>query len=207
MNHGCFISFKEEDTRLKNRLIRRLDEKGIPNKSVTEWIESNNLDYIMQTIRNKYMQGTTVTIFLIGEHSSENEGLDKDGRNKQAFIIRELQATLYDRSGNPRDGLLGVVLPSMEKKIFGEIRKDNVSGSTVQIIDISEKTVIKEFSENYWLKKNKNGHYDDDGQFAVLCRYCEFMNDPKHYIDAAYERVKKPIAKLVHFKDIKHKGM
>ncbi len=64
------------------------------------------------------MAGTTVTIFLIGEHSSEKEGNDIFGRPKNAFIQRELQATLYDRKGFPRSGLLGVVLPSMESKIY-----------------------------------------------------------------------------------------
>ena len=207
MAHCCFISFKAEDKRLKNRLVRRLTEHGIPSKSMDEWIDSNNFDSIMEQIRKKYMNGTTVTIFLIGEHSSENEGFDKEGKNKQAFIIRELQATLYDRNGNPRDGLLGVVLPSMESKIFGEATKDSVTGGTIQRINISDKTVIREFSANYWLEKNSNGHYDDNGQFAVLCRYCEFMNNPEHFIELAYQKVKQPIAKLVHFRDIKHKGM
>ena len=73
----------------------------------------------MQIIRDKYMAGTTVTLFLIGKHSSENEGIDLEDRNKQAFVIRELQATLYDRVGNPRDGLLGIVLPEMEGEVYG----------------------------------------------------------------------------------------
>lgn len=206
MSHNCFISFKSEDEYYKRKISDLLERKGITCKSMSEWIESNDIDYIMQTIRDKYMSGTTVTIFLIGLHSSENEGLDEVGRNKQAFIIRELQATLYDRTGNPRDGLLGVVLPSVENRVFLGKTMCTHCNQLVNTINISDETVIREFSENYWLKKNECGHYDDEGHYAVLCRYSEFMNDPEYYIEWAYSKVDSPISKLVHFKDIEHKG-
>lgn len=72
---------------------------------------------------------------------------------KNAFIQKELQATLYDGNGFRRSGLLGIVLPSMENKIF---LGDHQCDKCYQIhnrINISDETVIKEFSENYWLEK------------------------------------------------------
>lgn len=79
-------------------------------------------------------------------------------------------------------------------------------GKIIEIMDISDSTVIREFHENYWLSKNGNcDHYDEDGQFAVLCRYSEFMSNPDIFINKAYEKTKHPIARQVHFSDIKHK--
>lgn len=206
MSHNCFISFKKEDERFRRKIVEKLGEERIVGKSLNEWIDSDNIDYVMQVIREKYMAGTTVTLFLIGEHSSENEGLDEKGYNKQSFIIRELQATLYDRDGNPRDGLLGIVLPSMEEKVFTGKSVCPHCNKSIRTLNINDETVIREFSQNYWLKKNGCGHYDDSGRFAVLCRYSEFMNNPEFYIDWAYEKTKEPIASAVQFRNIKHRG-
>lgn len=77
----------------------------------------------------------------------------------------------------------------------------------VTSLNLNDSTVIREFSENYWLKKNACGHFGDNGRFAVLCRYSEFMNDPETYIEAAFEKTKQDISNLVHYKDIAHKGI
>lgn len=113
MSHNCFISFKKEDYKYKESILNKLGSERIQGKALDRWIESDDIDYVMQVIRNEYMKNTSVTIFLIGEHSSEKEGTDIYG-DKNAFIKRELQATLYDGKGFSRSGLLGVVLPSME---------------------------------------------------------------------------------------------
>ena len=207
MSHNCFISFKKEDKEYRNNIVQKLDENRITGKSLDRWIDSDDIDYVMQITRDKYMAGTTVTLFLIGKHSSENEGIDLEDRNKQAFVIRELQATLYDRVGNPRDGLLGVVLPEMEGEVYGSTSICQHCGKMVTSLNLNDSTVIREFSENYWLKKNACGHFGDNGRFAVLCRYSEFMNDPETYIEAAFEKTKQDISNLVHYKDITHKGI
>lgn len=206
MSHNCFISFKKEDERYRDEIIKKLGQHRIVGKSLDEWIDSENIDYVMQVIREEYMKGTTVTLYLIGRHSSENEGVDKDGFNIQSFVIRELQATLYDREGNPRDGLLGIVLPEMEGEIY--LRKEICPncGKSVETLCVGDSTVVKEFSANYWLKKNACGHYDDSGRYAVLCKYSDFMNDPDKYIDLAYDKTNEPIANNVHFRDLVHKG-
>ena len=163
----------------------------------------------MQVIRDEYMKGTSVTLYLIGSHSSENEGLDQYGRNIQSFMIRELQATLYDRMGNPRSGLLGIVLPEMEQKVFGELAPCKDCGQKVQSMCVNDDTVLREFSHNYWLDKDGCGHTSEDGRFCVLVRYSEFMNgdNTEKYIDKAFEKTKAPIADMVHYRDIKHKGI
>ena len=123
MSHNCFISFKKEDIDYKNEISKKLKEGQIQGKSLDKWIDSDDIEYVLQVIRSQYMKNTSVTLFLIGMHSSENEGFeysseDKCYYNKQNFIIRELKATLYDGKENRRSGLLGIVLQDMYDAIY-----------------------------------------------------------------------------------------
>lgn len=152
----------------------------------------------MQVIRKEYMNNTSVTIFLIGKHSSENEGVDEYDQDKNAFIKRELQATLYDGKGFARSGLLGVVLPEMESKVYGNKYVCNMCLQVHKNMNINDYTVIKEFSANYFLKKDKQCCYTENGMFCVLVRYSEFMNDPDKYIEMAYDKLSQPICNEVH---------
>ena len=72
MSHKCFISFKKEDIEYKDELIKILKEENVIEKSLDKTIDSEDGDYIMQKIREDYLKDSTVTLFLIGEHSSEN---------------------------------------------------------------------------------------------------------------------------------------
>ena len=179
-------------------------------KYLDEWIDSEDLDYVMQRIRDKYMKGSSVTLYLIGNHSSENEGFeyssaDRCYYNKQNFIIRELKATLYDGKGNRRSGLLGIVLPDMYDTIYGGSYTCSHCGTTINLVLINPNTVIKEFSENYYLSPNcADGHCDESGRFCVLVKYDEFIQNPDKYIDKAYDKTNADISNYVHWKDISH---
>lgn len=207
--HNCFISFKKEDKHYKEKIEEKLTKERVKGKSLDKTIESDDIDYVMQVIRNEYMNGTSVTIFLIGEHSSENEGFeyseeDKIYYNKQNFIIRELKATLYDGPGNRRSGLLGVVLPEMYDKIYSGSNICPKCGDTVTYVNINDATVIKEFSKNYYLKKSDCDHYGANGRYCIAVRYDDFMYDPDKYINMAYDKTNQDIANYVHWKDIDH---
>lgn len=204
MTHNCFISFKKEDIKYRNKIIERLEYDQIQGKTLDTWIDSDNIDYIMQKIRSDYIQNTSVTIFLIGKHSSENEGFDEQGRNKQSFIIRELKASLYDGKGNRRSGILGIVLPEMEEIIYGSSRNCPTCNQQINVVNISPETVIKEFAENYYLDPDNCGHYDESGRFCVLVRYNDFMENPNLYINKAYDKVDTKINESVHWRDIEH---
>ena len=154
MSHNCFISFKKEDDYYRRQIVDKLGDSLIKGKSLDKWIDSQDIDYIMQVIRSEYMNNTSVTLYLIGEHSSEDEGFEYDYNdhceyNKQNFIIRELKATLYDGEGNRRSGLLGIVLPEMYSKVYGGSYTCPDCGCTVGVVKMDDTTVIKEFSENY----------------------------------------------------------
>lgn len=201
MSHNCFISFKKEDEIYKNKILTKLGNEHIKGKALDRWIDSDDIDYVMQVIRNEYMNNTCVTIFLIGEHSSENEGRDYYG-DKNAFIKRELQATLYDGKGFSRNGLLGIVLPSMENKIYKGTYKCSICGGEHSYVAINDSTVIREYSANYYLHKNGCAYTEDD-RFCVLVKYSDFMNDPDKYIDETFNKLFKPISKEVHRRDLR----
>lgn len=209
MPHRCFVSFKKEDKYYKNEIVKKLGSEQIKGKVLDRWIESDDIDYIMQVIRQEYLSNTSVTLFLIGKNSSENEGLDYQGYNIQNFIIRELQATLYDGKGNRRSGLLGIVLPEMESSIFKGTYYCGECDSNHNHIKIDDDTVIREFSENYYLKPIDYGCknvYQENGRFCVLVKYVDFMNDPNKYIDTAFDKTQEDISNYVHWRNIKHNG-
>ena len=204
MSHKCFISFKKEDTIYRDIIADLLGEENITAKSLDEEIDSDNIDYVMQQIRQKFMNKTTVTIFLIGEHSSENEGYDFYGL-KNAFIKRELQATLYDGKGFRRSGLLGIVLPNMYDKIYdGQYYCEQCQENHSRVL-INDNTVIKEFSANYYLKpiyKGCHNAYDEDGRFCVLVKYDDFIKAPNFYIDKAFDKTQQEISNYVHWRNL-----
>lgn len=206
MAHRCFISFKKEDSFYKDTIVKRLNDCGIPTNVLDKTIDSEDIDYVIQYIREHYMSNTTVTIFLIGKHSSEYEGLDAFGNNHQSFIIRELRATLLDKSGSPRDGLLGIVLPEMYDIVFTGKYECPHCHRIVDYVNINPSTTIKEFCDNYYLHKNNCGNYDEGGCFCVVVRLEEFLKNPKIYIDKAFEKTKQEISKEVRFRNITHDG-
>lgn len=203
MSHNCFISFKKEDEDYKKEILRKLGNERIKGKALDKWIDSEDIDYVMKVIREEYMSNTSVTIFIIGNHSSENEGYDWLNRDKNAFIKRELQATLYDGKGFNRSGLLGIVLPSMESKIYTGSGQCNICGGIHNYVKIDDSTTIREFSANYYLKKDLGCAYSENGRFCVLVKYSDFMNNPDHYIEQAFNKLSEPICKEVHWRDLR----
>lgn len=115
--HKCFISFKKEDAVYRDYLVENLGGTNFVDKSLDRVINSEDGDYVMEVIRRDYLCDSTVTLFLIGEHSSENEGYDWMG-DRNYFIKRELAASLYNGKGNTRSGILGIVLPQMESSLL-----------------------------------------------------------------------------------------
>lgn len=79
MSHKCFISFKKEDRHYRDEILKKLNQEDVPAVFLDRWINSEDADYILQEIRDQYLADTTVTLFLIGEHSKENDGYDEQG--------------------------------------------------------------------------------------------------------------------------------
>ncbi|WP_167618073.1 TIR domain-containing protein [Maribellus sediminis] len=187
MGHKCFISFKTQDAEYKKYIQENLEIDMI-DKSLDEALDSDNEDYIMRKIREDYLSDTTVTIFLIGQYSAENNWLQN-----QTYIKRELQASLYNGQGNTKNGVLGIVLPTMTGSIYTGSGVCNVCGNTHTYVNIADNTTIKEFSYNYYIPNNKCSWNEDD-RYCVLVKWEDFIAKPEKYIDKAFDKRTHPIS-------------
>lgn len=198
MAHKCFISYKKEDQSYRDKLFKIFDNNDVINKSLNRVIDSDDGDYIMQTIRKDYLKDSTVTVFLIGEHSSENEGTDLQGKDKNYFIKKELQSSLYNGNGNTRNSILGVVLPNMYERIYHGSGTCNKCGKTHNYVQISDTTVIKEFSENYYLEPHSGCGWSEEERYCVLVTWEDFIYNPEEYINQAFDKRETDLYNKVH---------
>lgn len=181
MSHKCFISFKTEDKEYK-RYIQEDLKIDMIDKSLNTPINSTDEDYIMRKIREDYLSDSTVTIHLIGEYSAENLLYEN-----QAYIKRELQASLYNGENNTKNGILGIVLPNMYDKIFKGSEVCSVCGKSHNIVCINDSTVVKEFSYNYYIPKDGCSWSEED-RFCVLVKWSDFVKNPELYINKAFDK-------------------
>lgn len=198
MAHKCFISYKKEDKYYREEIDKLFDDRDVINKGLDTVINSDDGDYIMKKIRDDYLKDSTVTLFLIGQHSSENEGVDYLGQDKNYFIKKELQSSLYNRQGNTRNGILGVVIPSMYNSIYKGEYTCQSCGKSHNHVAINDNTVIKEFSENYYLKPHSGCAWSEDERYCVLVKWDDFIINPEKYINKAYEKRDSDVSDKVH---------
>lgn len=196
MGHKCFISYKKEDIAYRDMLLKLFSSADVINKSLDRTISSNNGDYVMQVIRQDYLRDSTVTIFLIGQHSSENEGYDWNG-DKNYFIKRELQASLYNGSGNTRNGILGVVLPNMYDAVYHGTYTCSTCGSTHNWVTMSDEIAIREFTVNYYIKPHSGCAWSEDDRYCVLVKWDDFITNPEYFVECAFQKRNSDIAKKV----------
>ena len=190
MGHNCYISFKTEDIGYKEEIQKWKDSDKVDmiDKSLNTPINSEDEDYIMRKIRED-LSDSTVTIFLIGSYSAENLGWEE-----QRFIKRELQASLYNGEGNTRNGILGVVLPSMYNSIYRGQYTCLSCGENHNTVVLNDTTVIKEFSRNYYLNNHGKCAYYEEDRFCVLVKWDDFKKNPNNYIEQAFNKRTQPIA-------------
>ncbi len=197
MGHKCFVSFKKEDLDYKNELVELFEKEDIIDKTLDREIQSEDGDYIMQVIRADYLKDSTVTICLIGTHSSENEGYDYWGRHKNYFIIRELQASLYNGKNNTRNGVLGVVTPEMYDRVYKGNYSCSACGYSHNYVDVDDNTVIREFSQNYYIEPHEGCSWTEEQRYCILVKWDDFIKNPEKYVNQAYSKRTDPIAKKV----------
>ena len=161
----------------------------IIDKSLHDPIESYDEDYIMRKIREDYLSDSTVTIVLIGTRSAEVLGA-----YEQRFIKREVQASLYHGANNTKNGILGVVLPSM----YDEVYKGSIScsdcGGTHSYVCIGDGTTIREYSYNYYIPQEGKCAWGEEDRYCVLVRWDTFCEMPSIWIDAAFNKRSHSIA-------------
>ena len=190
MGHKCYISFKTEDSAYK-KYIQSALEVDMIDKSLDEPIQSDDEDYILRKIREDYIADSTVTIHLIGRNSAESLGNDE-----QSFIKRELQASLYNSQSNPRNGILGVVLATVDGAIYTGAYTCSTCGKTHDGIAVNDSTTVREFSYNYYIPNGKCSHREDE-QYCVLTPWSRFCADPNACIEESFAKRSDPISEKV----------
>lgn len=199
----CFISYKKEDILHKNYLVNKLGSNSFIDKTLDRWIDSEDGDYIMQVIRRDYLCDSTVTLFLIGEHSSENEGYDWNGYDKNYFIKRELAASLYNGTGNTRNGIVGIVLPNMYNRIYKGSHICSICGKSHNCVIMNDSTVVREFSKNYYIEPCPGCAWSEDDRYCVLAKWDDFIADPEPIIELAYSKRFSEIANKIVIRNLR----
>lgn len=190
--HKCFISFKTHDMEFKKYIQENLAVDMI-DKSLNEPIDSQDEDYIMRKIREDYLKDSTVTIHLIGSESSENNYWQN-----QNYIKRELQASLSDTSAGKRNGILGVVLPSMYDRIYRGEQACFTCFKNHDVVNINEDTTVKEFSYNFYLPLDNDKHvWSEEDRYCILVKWDDFKKSPNRYIDQAFDKRSSNIVKKI----------
>ncbi len=102
----CFVSYHVDDEREVAKFIDDYGTVFIPTVvGVTDdddFVDSDDTDYIMARIREKYLSDSTVTIVMIGECTWARR-----------FIDWEIYSTLREYEKYPVSGLMAITLPSV----------------------------------------------------------------------------------------------
>lgn len=123
--HKCFVSYHADDA---DEVIDFLDTFGhvfIPRViGVTEeddFIDSENTDYVMDQIREKYLRDSTVTIAMVGRCTWARR-----------YIDWEIYSSLRPTTTRSRNGLMALTLPSVASDSNRQAParvSDNISGT------------------------------------------------------------------------------
>ena len=121
VRHKCFVSYHEADSKEVDTFIEKFDHVFIPKtigiSDDDDFIDSDDRDYVMRRIREKYLTDSTVTIVLIGKCTA-----------KRKYVDWEIASTLRNDPQNKRSGLLGINLRSIENRELSPPRLDDNLG-------------------------------------------------------------------------------
>ncbi|MGY2067015.1 TIR domain-containing protein [Blastococcus sp. SYSU DS0619] len=106
VRHKCFLSYHAADAEEVLGFVESFDSVFIPKcLGVDEddpWIDSEDTDYIMDRVRDKYLSESTVTIVLVGKCTWARK-----------FVDWEIYSSLRRDRVNRLNGLLAIQLPSV----------------------------------------------------------------------------------------------
>ena len=106
VQHKCFISYDAADMQAVGGFLDEFNDVFIPKaigvSDADDFINSDNREYVMRGIREKYLSDSTVTIVLIGRCTKARK-----------YVDWEIASSLRNDPLNGRSGLLGINLRSM----------------------------------------------------------------------------------------------
>ena len=185
--HKTFISYHHaNEQELKDDIITRGSGENFVNKSVNDGDINTNLseETIMRTIRNDFLEDSTVVVVLIGEETAN-----------RPFVNSEIQAALW---GEEPTGLLGVVRDELYDRLY--------SSSTCTAPEcgcgISLRTKSYEYREKvpYLVRENNirledgkstSPHYNNSDAYCAIYQYSYFINNIEKCIDESFDKREK----------------
>ena len=122
--HKVFVSFHQIDESEAEGFIDSFQDAFIPRvlgaSDEDDFIDSDDTDYVMDQIREKYLTDSTVTLVLVGKCTWARR-----------YVDWEVYSSLRNDKNNKRSGLLAITLPSAAdysgKKLPARV-DDNVNG-------------------------------------------------------------------------------
>lgn len=104
--HKCFVSFHQEDETETATFVDNFQDVFIPRvlgvSDEDDFIHSNDTNYVMEQIRERYLTDSTVTIVLVGKCTWARR-----------YVDWEVYSTLRNDKNNKRSGLVAITLPSV----------------------------------------------------------------------------------------------
>jgi MTH538 TIR-like domain (DUF1863) len=123
IRHKCFVSFHHVDEVEVKAFLESYESVFIPRvlgvSDEDDFVDSEDTDYVMDQIREKYLTDSTVTIMLVGKCTWARR-----------YVDWEIYSTLRNDKDNKRSGLVAIQLPSMAGVITRLPARvdDNVNG-------------------------------------------------------------------------------
>jgi hypothetical protein len=180
----CYVSYKTEDLPYAHKVLTLAPGSFIRPPDADACCYEDGL--LPEDVREEILEGSEVTIHLIGRYSAELLG-----RGEQRFIKRELQASLCKAKNGLRSGVLGIVLPEASGAVYKGTCVCPECGRSHERIVIDDSTVVTEFSRNY-----RSGCNGERG-YCALAQWEAFIADPDRYIKQACARRFGPEAQTV----------
>lgn len=123
--HKCFLSYHVDDADEVTTFVDDYGEvfiaKVLGITPEDDFVDSDDTDYVMDEIRERYLTDSTVTIVMVGKCTWSRR-----------FVDWEVYSSLRNDKNNKRSGLMAVTLPSasayVDKKLPARVA-DNVLGS------------------------------------------------------------------------------
>lgn len=122
--HKVFFSYHVDDSDEVEEFIEQFGHVCIPTvvgvTSDDDFVDSDDVDYIMDRIREEYLSDTTVTAVLIGRCTWARK-----------FVDWEIYASLREYKAYKRSGLMAVTLDSVSNYSGRKLPRrldDNISG-------------------------------------------------------------------------------
>ena len=190
-----FISFRHNDgNKIKDDLIKYLYENGYIIDKSEDVDRSVQSEDTIQAYLFEKLRDSSITIVLLTRNAVNYR---RDYFNKiDDWLYDELRYSLYDREDNRRNGIIALytqqAAPLLVQQSYHKCSNCNrQSVTSILNFDNLVRLNMLNIKTKYKLNKCENlydGNYDS---YVSLIKLEDFYNNPKSYLDIAFEKRSK----------------